>query len=271
MARVVLLGTAAAVPTPGHALTSLAVEGEGGFLLVDCGESPIPRLTLARLAPSDLRGLILTHFHPDHVAGVPLLLVDLWLLGRMEPLPVFGLQDVLERLRRMMDLFRWERWQGLYPVRPITVSAQAGAVVLEDLGLRVSATPVDHLVPTLGLRIENLRTGRAVAYSADTAPSRAVADLARGAEVLFHEAAGASPGHSSPAQAGAVARQQHRTVKILVVDPYKKAIAFRDEQGRWREVHLDRPELEHYLKDLKEGDTVEVTFTEALAVSVEPR
>lgn len=223
MARVVLLGTAAAVPTPGHALTSLAVEGEGGFLLVDCGESPIPRLTLARLRPSDLRGLILTHFHPDHVAGVPLLLVDLWLLGRMEPLPVFGLHDVLERLRRMMDLFRWERWEGLYPVRPVAVSAQPGAVVLEDLSLRISATPVEHLVPTLGLRFENLRTGRAVAYSADTAPSRAVADLAQGAEVLFHEAAGASRGHSSPAQAGAVARQAGVDRLVLVHYPPDRA------------------------------------------------
>jgi len=73
------------------------------------------------------------------------------------------------------------------------------------------------------------------------------------------------------APAGAVARQQHRTVQILSIDKYKKAIAFRDEKGRWREVHLDRPELQHYLKDLKEGDTVEVTFTEALAVAVEPR
>jgi ribonuclease Z len=200
LARVVLLGTAAAVPTPGHALTSLAVEGEGGFLLVDCGESPIPRLTLARLRPSDLR-----------------------LLGRMEPLPVFGLHDVLERLRRMMDLFRWERWEGLYPVRPVAVSAQPGAVVLEDLSLRISATPVEHLVPTLGLRFENLRTGRAVAYSADTAPSRAVADLAQGAEVLFHEAAGASRGHSSPAQAGAVARQAGVDRLVLVHYPPDRA------------------------------------------------
>jgi Cu/Ag efflux protein CusF len=73
------------------------------------------------------------------------------------------------------------------------------------------------------------------------------------------------------APAGAVGRQQHRNIEILSIDKYKKAIAFRDEQGRWREVHLDRPELEHYLKDLKEGDTVQLTFTEALAVSVEPR
>lgn len=73
------------------------------------------------------------------------------------------------------------------------------------------------------------------------------------------------------APAGGVARQQTRKVEILSIDKYKKAIAFRDEQGRWREVHLDRPELEHYLTDLNEGDTVQVTFTEALAVSVEPR
>ncbi len=71
--------------------------------------------------------------------------------------------------------------------------------------------------------------------------------------------------------AGAVGRQMHKTVKVLSVDPYKKAISFRDADGRWREVSMDRPELEHYLKEIKDGDTVEVTYTEALAVSVEPR
>jgi FtsP/CotA-like multicopper oxidase with cupredoxin domain len=80
--------------------------------------------------------------------------------------------------------------------------------------------------------------------------------------------AAAEPGM---APAGAVARQTSKTVKILSVDKYKKAIAFRDEKGNWREVLLDRPELKHYLDDLKEGDTVEVTFTEAVAVSVETR
>jgi hypothetical protein len=68
--------------------------------------------------------------------------------------------------------------------------------------------------------------------------------------------------------AGAVGRQTRKTVKILSVDPYKKAISFRDADGRWREVSMDRPDLEHYLKELKDGDTVEVTFTEALAVSI---
>jgi len=68
--------------------------------------------------------------------------------------------------------------------------------------------------------------------------------------------------------AGAVGRQERKTVKIASVDPIKKAISFYDENGRWREVSMDRPDLEHYLTELKDGDTVEVVFTEALAVSI---
>jgi ribosomal 50S subunit-recycling heat shock protein len=68
--------------------------------------------------------------------------------------------------------------------------------------------------------------------------------------------------------AGAVGRQERTTVKILGVDPYKKAIAFRGKDGRYREVSVAEPHLEHYLTELKAGDTVEVVYTEALAVSV---
>ena len=68
--------------------------------------------------------------------------------------------------------------------------------------------------------------------------------------------------------AGAVGRQERKTVKIASVDPIKKAISFYDDDGRWREVSMDRPDLEHYLTEIKDGDTVEVVFTEALAVSI---
>jgi hypothetical protein len=67
---------------------------------------------------------------------------------------------------------------------------------------------------------------------------------------------------------GAVARQERTTVKIASVDPIKKAISFYGRDGRWREVSMDRPNLQHYLTELKDGDTVEVVYTEALAVSI---
>ena len=67
---------------------------------------------------------------------------------------------------------------------------------------------------------------------------------------------------------GAAGRQERKRVKIASVDPIKKVISFYDADGRWREVSLDRPDLEHYLEGIKDADTVEVVFTEALAVSI---
>ena len=41
--------------------------------------------------------------------------------------------------------------------------------------------------------------------------------------------------------------------------------------GRWREVSMERPDLEHHLEEIKDGDTLKVVFTEALAVSIRAR
>ena len=71
--------------------------------------------------------------------------------------------------------------------------------------------------------------------------------------------------------AGAAGRTVRETVEVLGVDEYKKAIAFRDMNGRYREMSVDEPRLEHWLDDLTEGDKVSVAYTEALAVKVEPK
>lgn len=219
MSRIVLLGTSAAVPTAGHAPTALAVESDDGFMLVDCGENPLPRLNQVDLDPDQMRGVLLTHFHPDHAAAMPLLLVNLWLMGRTDPLPIFGLQDTLDRLLRMMDLFRWERWDDLYPVEPVEIAPRIGETFTEDIALRISAAPVEHVIPALGFRFEFLSSGKSIAYSGDTGPSQATIELARGADYLLHEATGAQPGHSSPAQAGTIAREAGVGRLILVHYP----------------------------------------------------
>ncbi|MBE9506757.1 MAG: MBL fold metallo-hydrolase [Chloroflexi bacterium] len=216
MARIVTLGTAAAVPDETHANTYLAVEGEQGFFLIDCGDNPLLRPQRAGLAPERLRGLIITHFHPDHVCTVPILLMNIWLLGRADPLPVYGLQDVVERFNAMMDLFRWDEWPGLFPIPCHAVPEEVGAVVLEDDDIRIIGAPVEHLVPTMGLRIENKRSGGVVAYSSDTAPCDAVVTLARDADVLIHEAAKNTLGHSSAAQAGEIARRAGARRLVLI-------------------------------------------------------
>lgn len=207
VARLVTLGTAAAVPDQAHANTYLAFEGECGFFLIDCGDAPIPRLQRAGLYPERLLGLIITHFHPDHVSGVPILLMNAWLLGRVNPLPIYGLQDALDRFNVMMNLFRRDEWPGLFAAPCYPVAEEVGALVLEDGEFRVTSAPVCHLVPTIGLRVESKRSGRVIAYSSDTSPCDTVVALAQGADILIHEAAKNTPGHSSAAQAGEVARR----------------------------------------------------------------
>jgi ribonuclease Z len=107
----------------------------------------------------------------------------------------------------MMDLYDWQTWPNFYPVNFIAVEERDMAVVFEDPALKIYASPVDHLIPTIGLRFEFGRAGSVVAYSCDTEPSQIVRRLAEGAQVLIHEATGSSNGHTSPEKAGEIAAQ----------------------------------------------------------------
>jgi len=60
------------------------------------------------------------------------------------------------------------------------------------------------------------------------------------------------------------------TVEIAEVDPYKKTISFRSPDKGYRTVSVKDSHLEHYLKELKAGDVVEVVSTESMAIAVEP-
>lgn len=144
------------------------------------------------------------------------MLNNIWLLGRTDPLPVYGLQDVVERFEIMMDLFRQDEWPEMYPVPCHVVAEEVGALVLEDEEFRITGAPVKHLVPTIGVRIENKRTGKVLAYSSDTEPYDTVVELARGADILIHEAATATLGHSSAAQAGKIARRAGAGRLVLI-------------------------------------------------------
>jgi ribonuclease Z len=221
VARIVTLGTAAVVRDEEHAHTYLALEGGQGFFLIDCGDSPLLRIERAGLDLDRLSGLIITHFHPDHMLGVPILLIGVCVLGRTDPLPVYGLQDVVQRFEAMMDLFRWCEWPDLYPVPCRSVAEEVGALMLEDEEFRITSAPVNHLVPTIGLRIEDKRSGGVLAYSSDTEPCDAVVELARDADILIHEAATDTLGHSSAAQAGEIARRAG--VGRLVLIHYRPA------------------------------------------------
>lgn len=206
MERILILGSSSAVPDFTHENTHLLVETNTRRILVDCPGNPLIRLEKAGAHARDITDIILTHFHPDHVSGFAPLLMSMWLIGRKDPLCVYGLNATVERAKKMMELYDWNRWPNFYPVNFITVAEDERTTLLEDESLRVLGSPVKHLIPTMGLRFE-FRGGSRVAYSCDTESTPVVRRLAENADVLIHEAAGGGVGHSSAEDAGTIAEQ----------------------------------------------------------------
>lgn len=206
MEELVVLGSAAAIPDPEHENTHLALVRESGVVLIDCVGTPAVRLQQAGIDLLDVNDLILTHFHPDHVSGVPLLLMNMWLAGRKHPLHVYGLHHCLKRLEDMMGAFGWENWPDFYPIAFHRLPETEDVELLTAPDVTIRSSPVRHLLPNIGLRID-IAEGRSLVYSSDTEPCPALIRLAEAADVLIHEAAGASVGHSSARQAGEVAQR----------------------------------------------------------------
>ncbi len=216
MARLIFLGTANSIPDEQHENTHIAIAGESQFVLIDCAGNPLVRLSQAGLDENQLNDLILTHYHPDHVSGVPLLLMNCWLLGRRKPLHIYGLAHTLDRIKRTMQDYDWDTWPNFYPVHFHELPSHEMAPVLENVEWRIYSSPVRHLIPTIGLRIEIKATQKVVAYSSDTGPCPEVVKLGEHADILIHEATGESTGHSSAAQAGEIALQAQAKALYLI-------------------------------------------------------
>jgi ribonuclease Z len=228
MPKVIILGSSNAIPDEKHENSHMALVGDGRLVLIDCVNNPIVRLRKAGLSVEDITDLILTHFHPDHVSGVPLLLMDLWLLGRKEELNIYGLDYTLDRLDTMMDLYGWDSWPDFFRVKMHRLAEQEMTAVQENSFWRIYSSPVKHIIPNIGLRIEFQGSGKVFAYSGDTEPCDQVVRLAEKSDVLVHEATGASWGHSDATQAGEIAKKAAASELYLIHYP----------NGRFEDNHL---------------------------------
>jgi len=219
MTKVIILGSSNAIPTKDNENTHMVIVGKEHMVLVDCVSNPILRLEQAGLDFNDLTDIIVTHFHPDHVSGLPLLLMDMWLMGRKKQINIFGLHYTLDRIEDLMNFYSWAEWPEFFPVAFYRLPASEMSTIMENTEFKIYCSPVRHMIPTIGMRIEFQHSKKVMAYSCDTEPCHQVVRLANGADVLIHEAAGASIGHSSAAQAGEIASQAEAGSLYLIHYP----------------------------------------------------
>jgi ribonuclease Z len=221
MVKLLVLGSSCLVATESRRPTHLVCLGRRHGLLIDCGVSPRGRLEDLGIGRDAIDDIIITHFHPDHVAGLPLFLMELALKKRRKPLRIHAGKRTLAKIRKLMDMYRWRKLPSQFPIVYRPAKHRPQSRVLSNEEFRVKSSPVRHVVPALGVRVDILETGKSFVYSSDTEPSAALAALARGAGLLIHEATGNGTGHSSAAQAASVARDAGVGKLLLIhIDPY---------------------------------------------------
>lgn len=205
MAQVILLGTGAAWSGPDRENTFMLVRGESTNVLIDCGGSPTQRLAQVGVQPSEIDHVILTHNHPDHIYGFPLLMLNAWMAGRKTALHVYGLQSTIRSARKMLKALDFHLLPNFITIKYHVVTPNSITALPKMGEFDIQGAPTKHFVPTLALRITERATGKSFAYSSDTSPDQNVVEIARGTQFFIHEATmldKSGEGHSSAIEAG---------------------------------------------------------------------
>jgi ribonuclease BN (tRNA processing enzyme) len=187
--RLTVVGCSPAWANPDGAHSGYLVAANGTTVLLDCGPGVLPRLRASRRL-GDVDAVVVSHMHLDHWGDlVP------WAFGRARGILTRGRRPQLwlppgaaDRMRRLGAELRFgDVLEGTFDVREHPDGAPFAVGALELTAMRVE----HYDEPTWGIRVSDGE--RTLAYSADTGPTPALADLARGVDLFLCEATLAEP------------------------------------------------------------------------------
>lgn len=181
MLDVCLLGTSGMMPLPGRWLTALMTRLEGSSLLIDCGEGTQIAMKEKGWSAHPIDTICFTHYHGDHISGLPGLLLSMGNAERTEPVTMIGpkgLEKVVNSLRIIAP--------GLpFPIRFIELSQKQETIRIN--GYHIEAFRVSHNVTCYGYTLKVPRMGRFYPELAEKnrVPMKAWKSLQQGKEVVL--------------------------------------------------------------------------------------
>jgi ribonuclease BN (tRNA processing enzyme) len=162
--------------------------------VVDCGLGVTKGLVDAGVPLKTLDLVFITHLHSDHVLELGALLHTAWTAGLSTPVKVFGPAGTEAYWRNFCQALDFDieiriEDEGRPDIRELVAFDEfTEGPVMEEDGLAVSALRVDHPPVTECYALRFAHGGRRIVFSADTAYFPPLADFARGADILVHEA-----------------------------------------------------------------------------------
>ncbi len=154
MLDVCLLGTAGMMPLPYRWLTSLMTRYNGSSLLIDCGEGTQIAMKEKGWSAKPIDIICFTHYHADHISGLPGLLLTMGNAERTEPLTMIGPKG----LERVVTALRTIAPELPFEIRYIELTQPVEH--LEEQGYHITAFKVNHNITCYGYTLEIPRAGQ---------------------------------------------------------------------------------------------------------------
>ena len=165
MLEVCLLGCGGMMPLPRRWLTALMTRYNGSSLMIDCGEGTQVAIKEKGWSFKPIDVICFTHYHGDHISGLPGLLLTMGNADRTEPLTLVGPRG----LERVVSALRVIAPELPFEIKFIEITKPEE--VLELNGYRITAFRVNHNVTCYGYALEILRQGK---FSPDSASAHEI-------------------------------------------------------------------------------------------------
>ena len=165
MFDICLVGTGGMMPLPRRWLTALMTRYNGSSLLIDCGEGTQVAIKEKGWSFKPIDVICFTHYHGDHISGLPGLLLTMGNADRKEPLTLIGPRG----LERVVNALRVIAPELPFDIKFIEITQPEQVIELN--GYRITAFKVNHNVVCYGYTLEILRQGK---FSAERAKEQEI-------------------------------------------------------------------------------------------------
>lgn len=198
--KLVLLGTGTPNADPERSGPSVAIVVRDTPYIIDFGPGLVRRASAAHqngikaLKVSNLKTAFLTHLHSDHTVGYPDLIFTPWVLGRDEPLKVYGPPGIKSMTENILKAYEADinvRINGLEPANTegykVDVTEYTEGEIYRDSNITVEAFPVNHGAwhHAFGFRFKT--PDKTIVISGDCTPDSNLIKFAKGCDILIHE------------------------------------------------------------------------------------